>query len=795
MRSVIALSLLLLVLLAPLAGAEEWSPIDVIKFQGVQNPELVLRRIAKGEYDIGLFSLPADEYRRLDKDLLKNLELYKTVVSYNELTFNTYHDPDKDAPIVTLGNETYFNPFAIMEVRFAMNYLISRDYVVQNVYQNGGAPMFGCIRPSHPASKYFEAVYTALNLTGGGNEGLALKMIDEAMGEAAEQVAKYGHVLERRADGFWYFDGRPVTIKFVIRIEDERKEIGMYVSKQLQKAGFAVEELFWDRQKAGQVVFAKPPSNYEWNIYTGGWLIRGSPSLWIDDYAAWFYSAWYGYLPGAIEPKHRNTVTVLEFLNEVGNGNANAGLRAIGAAYYQNTSELGEMLNWTEEELTKLLTNLSLEVNGRSYTINNADQYWDLQKIAMGIGIMESARVFLVEEWELSPVNRERVTDIVSDPATGILNRWSVLNAKTPDGVLKVAYFIPTCGGFCLPFNPVSGFDTHVFPANLWGLVHDPGGFVGPDGLYTPYRCRWEIERGEFTVPGDAVIYNQTQGWIAAHAGESAKVKVRVTCDFGRWHDGVKMRTADLKYYIAFLYTWAYKDGADDPYYDGALSDTAASLRNILGFQFTNDSYIVYGSYAHPFADDVTAKAYVFYPDLPWELYYAMGELVTNSSAYDTKTKYSFSESGRGVECLNLLSKEYVADLRKVLMVLRDKNAVPAAITEDVGDPREGYTRAIEWIDAKGHAVISNGPFYIEKYEPENLFLELRAFQGASPVTPSDSTPTTSQVSTSSSQSESPPPTNGSDDHQTATNTSLIYAIGLAGLLILVLVLLMGWKR
>ncbi|WP_258084456.1 ABC transporter substrate-binding protein [Thermococcus thermotolerans] len=796
MRSAMALSLLLLVLLAPLAGAGEWSPVEVIKFQGVQNPEGVLRQIAKGEYDVGLFSLPADEYRRLDEDLLKNLELYKTVVSYNELTFNTYHDQDKDAPLVTVGDQVYFNPFAIREVRFAMNFLVSRDYIVQNIYQGSGAPMLGCIRPSHPANKYFEPVYSALNLSASQNVEYAMELFNEGMEMAVRQVAVYNHTLEE-VNGTWYFDGKPVTIKFVIRIEDERQKIGRYVADLIEEYfGFKVERLEWDRQKAGQVVFATPPSEYEWNVYTGGWKVEsGVPSVWIDDYTAWFYSAWYGYLPSKVEPKHRNIVTVGQFLRYVGNGDADEGLRVIRAEYYKSASELGEILNWTEEELTRLLVHFSLQVNGENYTIQSADQYWDLQKISMGLGIMEGVRIFLTEVWELSPVNGVRVSEIKADPNVGLFNRWSLLSAETPDGVLRVAHFVLTCCCFCLPFNPAVESEYHVFPIDIWDLLHDPAGYTDQNGLYTPYRCRWNVERGNFTVPNDAVIYNQTSGWITPHAGERAKVRVSVSCDLDEWQNGVRMGETDIKYYIAFLYIWAYKDIPNDPYYEDDLSETATLLGNVLGFEFTENGYVVYGNYAHPIADDLTAKDYVFYPKSPWELYYAMGELVANGDSYGVYERYSLGNAEGKIECLNLLTREHVADLRKVLVHLMEKRAIPPAIADDVSDPEEGYARLIGWIDTFHHAVVSDGSFYIEKNVPENLFMELRAFRGVSPIPSPATTPTMSQVSTSSSQSESPTPTNGSDDHQTATNTSLIYAIGLAGLLTLVLVLLMGWKR
>ncbi|NJE42979.1 peptide ABC transporter substrate-binding protein [Thermococcus sp. GR6] len=652
---------------------------DVIEYQGVQNPENVILQIAKGEYDLGMFAFPAGRYQGLGADVLTNLNLYKSASSYNELTFNTYHDPDKDAPIVTVGDQVYFNPFAIREVRFAMNWLIDRDYIVQNIYQGSGAPMLGCIRPSHPANKYFEPVYQALGMSTSGNEDLALKMIDDALNKAAQQVAQYGYTLEKK-DGMWYFNGEPITIKFIIRIEDERKEIGLYVADLLEKkVGFTVDRLLWDRQKAGQVVFAKPPSNYEWNIYTGGWGTSGIPSVWIDDYTAWFYAAWYGYVPGAVEPKHVNTVTVEEALKYIGNGDVNAGLQKLGTEYYKNADSLGPMLKWTEEELTYLLTYFTTSGAGDTphinpdlipeepITITTAGQYWDLQKISMLIGVMESERVFLIETWEFYPANKQRVVKIIPEASTGIGQRWSIMTAETPDKHLKIAQFASTGAMFMSAFNPVGGL-SDVYSVRVWNFIRDFGGTTNFDGIYTPYRCTWTLERGEFTVPEDAVIYNQTQGWIAANAGSTASVKVTVKCDIGEWHNGVKGSVDDIKYYIAFLYTWAYKDGADDPYYDEGLGGTAAALQNVLGFQWTDDGYVAYGTYEHPLADDMTAGFYIFYPSLPWELYWAMGELVAKSNEYGIDKTYSFSSAGEGVLWLDLLTKEHVDDLATVIL-------------------------------------------------------------------------------------------------------------------------------
>ncbi|HIC87552.1 MAG TPA: hypothetical protein EYP03_04980, partial [Aquificae bacterium] len=42
---------------------------------------------------------------------------------------------------------------------------------------------------------------------------------------------------------------------------------------------------------------------------------------------------------------------------------------------------------------------------------------------------------------------------------------------------------------------------------------------------------------------------------------------------------------------------------------------------------------------------------------------------------------------------------------------------------------KKSATMALDFIAKYGHAVISNGPFYIDKYLPAELHLELRAFR------------------------------------------------------------------
>ncbi|NJE27061.1 hypothetical protein E3E22_10660, partial [Thermococcus sp. MV5] len=346
------------------------------------------------------------------------------------------------------------------------------------------------------------------------------------------------------------------------------------------------------------------------------------------------------------------------------------------------------------------------------------------------LGVRDSQKTFLVETWEYFPVNKERVKAIARDVSSGLWTRWSLITAETPDKILKVAEFPLTGKLFMSAFNPIGGIQD-VYSASTWRVVFDPAMYTDlTTGTYIQVRCDYTVERGNITVPSDVVIYNSTTDqWVAVHAGEPAKAKITYNCKLSNWHDGEPMSLADIKYIIAFYYEWTNKDDENDPYYDDNFASWMQStLANIKGIEWIdNDTYVVYTDNVHPIADDVTANMNVFWPSMPWQLYYAMGELVANPSKYGINTKYSFnSQDGTW---LDLLNPEHVSDLRIVLETLKTTNSIPSAIQEEISDPTAGYDAIINWINSKGHAVVSNGPFYIDYYDLGIPVLELRAFR------------------------------------------------------------------
>ncbi|NJE26467.1 CGP-CTERM sorting domain-containing protein, partial [Thermococcus sp. MV5] len=263
---ILALLFVFVMVLSPLAAAEKGPAPDVIYIGIRTNQETGITDVAKGDLDIFLWSVGGAAFQDLPSDVLEKLSLVKTASGYNDIEVNPVHDDDNPY-LITVGEKKYFNPFAIRDIRFALNFLISRQYIVQNILQGSGQPMLGGIRPSTGANAYFEPVYKAMGITAVADLAKAQKIVEDAMKKAADDLAKQGYELKKGDDGFWYFNGEPVTLKFIIRIEDHRKDLGLYVADLIEKFwGFKVERLLWDRRKASSTVYAGDPKNFQWSM-------------------------------------------------------------------------------------------------------------------------------------------------------------------------------------------------------------------------------------------------------------------------------------------------------------------------------------------------------------------------------------------------------------------------------------------------------------------------------------------------------------------------------------------------
>jgi peptide/nickel transport system substrate-binding protein len=143
-----------------------------------------------------------------------------------------------------------------------MNWLVDRDYIADEITGGLARPRFVPINFASKDSAELADVIAAIELKYAHNPEKAVEVITaemEALG--AEMV-----------DGVWTYNGEPVVLTGLIRTEDERLEIGDYVSNLLEDIGFTVERDYKTSAEASPCWLRGDPDEGCAHFYTGGWV-------------------------------------------------------------------------------------------------------------------------------------------------------------------------------------------------------------------------------------------------------------------------------------------------------------------------------------------------------------------------------------------------------------------------------------------------------------------------------------------------------------------------------------------
>ena len=192
------------------------------------------------------------------------------------------------------GANVNSNPFSISELRFALNYLVDRNLIVNELIGGYGRTMisnYGAF-----AADYLSIIDELESFHFKYNPSLANQLITKELEKAGAE----------KIDGTWYHDEKQVEITFFIRSDDPvRKSIGEILSSELEKIGFKVNKDFGDLNKAFVVVYGSDPADQKWHLYTEGWGSSGFAKY--DSVGlAQMYSPWFSNMPGNNDPTYWN---------------------------------------------------------------------------------------------------------------------------------------------------------------------------------------------------------------------------------------------------------------------------------------------------------------------------------------------------------------------------------------------------------------------------------------------------------------------------------------------------------
>ena len=634
--------------------------VESIKFIQYLDENTALEEVRNGNLDMYYFRIPSD--RLEDLQSRENLKIFESTGGSYSILANPAESEE-------------FNPFSIKEIRFALNYLVDRQLIVNELMGGFGSPIISYYGPSDP--EFLTAIETLENFNFRYNPALANEIITNEL-EDIEAI---------KQDDIWYLNSKPIKITIFIRSDDPvRKSIGELLATELEKIGFMVTKSFGDLNKAFVVVYGSDPADLSWNLYTEGWA-RSAFVRYDAIGLSQMYAPWFSNMPGFNDPSYWN---------------------------YEN----------------ERIDNITQKIYGGEF--HSADERAVLIDEAIDIGVNESVRVFLASKTDQYVVNKD-VDGVINDFGSGITSRFTPINAHGDDESLTIGVKQIYQGAW----NPVMGL-TDFYSRYIWETVSDPATFKHPySGSTIPIRAQWDVESdgidNQIKVPADALRWNPVKGaWNKVGENITSISKITYDYEFGEWHNGIMMDMSDIWYSLYFTSEWGVQTDQDDKTFDTEFTPRATqSIETIIAAkQIDEDTIEVYVDYWH-FDEGEIAEWGVLWSYVPWEITYAMEQSVLDG-------KVSFSRSGATSKNISWLSLLVPNDANVIKTYLSDfivQDSIPyglEGIIKDI-DHKSRYESSIRWIEENNHAVISNGPFYLESYSPESRTISTRVFEGVYP--------------------------------------------------------------
>jgi peptide/nickel transport system substrate-binding protein len=641
--------------------------VESVKFTLYSDENIALKAVKAGDIDAYFYRIPLEIVSDVKKD--PGLAVYDRDAGSFGLLLNPA--PSKDGSML--------NPFQFKDVRFAMNYLVDREFVVGDVLKGSGSPMVDPFGISSPEYQDIADIVESFGFRHDFNG--AEKMMSDALGSAGAT----------KENGKWMFKGNPISIKIFIRSDDPRRNsIGEALSSDLEKIGFTVEKIYGDLSRAQLDVYGSNPQDLDWQIYTEGYAGTLTFVAYNPVVPAQMYAPWYGNMPGR--------------------GNT-------GWQYSNNTLD----------DITQKIANLNF---------TSKEERTDLVRQAITQGIQESVRIFIAQTKE-PYVASSSVTGLVNDFGAGISSRFSLIDAKPASGnALNIGVRQLSQGAW----NNIAGLKD-TFSITIFSAIFDFATLKDPYlGTTIPMRENWtdvvtKGPTGSLSVPADVQKWDAYNSqWEPVGGDETTKSKATYKALYSDWHNGIPMDKNDLLYSYYFTFEWGTnttKSGAPDLTVDPEVTPTvSASLPTLKGIRFlSDDTFESYVDVWH-FDDKEIADYGTLWAAEPWEVTAAEERLVTAG-------KVSFSSSGaveKGVDWLSLVNPQHAEMIRAELQKMKSEQFIPAALKGLVSaeDAIKRYDASMKWISDHKNAVISNGPFYLDSFNAEGQTATIKAFRDSS---------------------------------------------------------------
>lgn len=656
--------------------------MDTIIFIREPNQDAAIARLAAGDIDVF-----ADDVA--GKALVEaiaaagNIQTRTQYGLFDEIFFNNG----------VCADEALLNPFQNAKLREAMNYAIDRNYVADELYAGLAVPKI---------ISYVEA---------GLDRGLIAPEIKALETKYAYDLEKAREIVTTEMEamgatmegGKWMYNGAPVTMKGLIRIEDTRLAIGNYFANQMEELGFTVERIERTSGELSPIWIGTDPSECEWNWYTGAW-----------------------------------SQTAIS--------------REDGSSFEQYYTD--RLLPWANQavfETPARLDEISLALFNNNFS--NIDEKLDLIREALPLTFEMSPRVWVTTRTTLVPFsdNVSATTDLAAGLSGAAMWPWTTYITDQVGGSMTIA--LPDV--WVEPFNPIGG-SNWVFDSMIKNGVSDQGFLPDPNtGLNWPSR----VDHAEVVVR-EGFPMNVTHDWVTlsfapeiavpddAWAGWDAENQVFLTAsevytepqtavvkstvyypedmfETVKWHDGTPLSVAD---FVMGMITNFDLGDENSPYYDENLvSNRDQFLSAFKGIRIVSTDPLIIEHYSDApsldaensvvswFPDDVSAYDFA---DAAWHNMALMLRGEEHGGFAFTTDKANTNE----IEWTNMVAGPSLQVFADELTGAQEEGFIPYAatlgqfITAEEAD--QAYSNLAEFARRYGHYYLGTGPYFLQGVFP-----------------------------------------------------------------------------
>ena len=697
-RAMLLPLIIMLVLALPAVGiaqARKGAWVDAVVFVREPSPAAAISRVEANDFQVWFGSSAIPEHR---ERILRNPKLASAVAYglYHEITFNPVGPVFATTP-------PRLNPFAVPKVREAMNFLISRKHIGDEIMGGLGVQKYFPISTAFPDYARLADVARKLEILYAHNP-------DKAKATISEEMGKLGATL---VGGKWQYQGRPVTLTFLIRTEDERRQIGDYTAGLLEGLGFTIERRYGTAGDLSPLWIGGDPAAGAWHLYTGGWI------------------------------------TLAIARDQAGNFNF----------FYTPRGQPVSL--WQAYKPAPAFDGVADRLARRDFSTMSARSRLFAQ--GLELSMQDSVRVWLVDRLSVSPLRAE--VKVVPDLAGGIggsrLWPYTLRYEGREGGTIKIG----NTDMLVEPWNAIAGtnwfFDQNVIRATQdWATMPDP--FTG---LFWPQRierAEVSVKRGfavartldwvslkvvpENKVPDDAVISwdAKAQRFITVREkhpqGLASNTKTVVYFEKNlyknvQWHDGSLLSMADIM--LSWILTFDRAMEGSAIYDPAAVPSFRTFERDFRGFRIVSENPLVAEYYSDVVLLDAEAiaatAAGAFMPNYSQGpgAWHTLGLGIRAEAAGDVA--FSAAKARRqNVEWLSYVAGPTLAILDRHLEAARTQNYVPyASVLGKHLKPEEIATRwkfLTHWRQGRGHYWVGFGPFLLQRVSPVEKITELRRF-------------------------------------------------------------------